>query len=313
VSEDAPAIRTRALSKTYGKVLAVDRIDLEVPVGARYGFLGPNGSGKTTTVRMLLGLVFASSGDIALFGHSIPRAAGKVLPGVGSLIEGPGAYAHLPGRTNLAIFDAAAARRTGRSRRTRPARIQEALERVGLGAVDKRPVKAYSLGMRQRLGIATALLGLPRLLILDEPTNGLDPQGIHEMRDLFLELNRGGVTVFVSSHLLAEVEQLCTHVGVLDRGALVLQAPMSTLRQPTGRVTVWTPDAPQAAQVLDGRLVSRDGNRLVINSADPAGVNHELVTAGVRVESLVREIRSLEQTVLDVTSAGNDRVDGLAR
>ena len=229
-------IRTTALVKRFGRITAVDGIDLDVREGDRYGFLGPNGSGKTTTVRMLLGLVLPTSGSLELLGSARVREA---LPRVGALVEGPAAYGHLSGRANLALLDAAGA---GGPRRTRKARVGEALERVGLGGVDGRPVKAYSLGMRQRLGLASALLRTPPLLVLDEPTNGLDPQGIREVRELLLELNAAGTTVFLSSHLLAEVEALCTRVGVLDRGRMVAQGAMADFQAATGRVLVRTPD-----------------------------------------------------------------------
>jgi len=174
-------IVTRALTKRYGRVLAVDRVDLDVREGDRYGFLGPNGSGKTTVVRMLLGLVYATSGEIEVMGRPVPSRVTEVLPQVGALVEGPSCYGHLSGRANLALIDAAG--RAG-PRRTRGRRIAGALDRVGLAGVDNRAVKKYSLGMRQRLGLAAALLRSPRLLVLDEPTNGLDPQGIREIRDL---------------------------------------------------------------------------------------------------------------------------------
>ncbi|WP_410673051.1 ABC transporter ATP-binding protein [Amycolatopsis sp. cmx-4-68] len=297
-------IVTRALTKRYGRTLAVDAVDLEVRAGDRYGFLGPNGSGKTTLVRMLLGLVYATSGEIEVLGKPVPKRVAEVLPDVGALVEGPAAYPHLSGRRNLALLDAAG---RGGGRRTRRRRIGEALEQVGLGGVDQRPVKAYSLGMRQRLGLAGALLRKPRLLVLDEPTNGLDPQGIKEIRELLVELNAGGTTVFLSSHLLAEVEQLCTRVGVVDRGRLVLEEDLSTLRAATGRVLVGTPDAAAAVAVLDGQLEFRDGDRLVIRHGDPAALNAMLVEAGVRVTSIHAEQRTLEQVVLDVTGPGSDR------
>jgi ABC-type multidrug transport system ATPase subunit len=297
-------IVTRALTKRYGRTLAVDAVDLQVRPGDRYGFLGPNGSGKTTLVRMLLGLVYATSGEIEVLGQPVPRRVAEVLPDVGALVEGPAAYPHLSGRRNLALLDAAG---RGGGRRTRRRRIDEALEQVGLGGVDQRPVKAYSLGMRQRLGLAGALLRKPRLLILDEPTNGLDPQGIKEIRELLVELNAGGTTVFLSSHLLAEVEQLCTRVGVVDRGRLVLEDDLSALRAATGRVLVGTPDAAAAVAVLDGQLEFRDGDRLVIRHRDPAALNAMLVEAGVRVTSIHAEQRTLEQVVLDVTGPGSDR------
>jgi ABC-2 type transport system ATP-binding protein len=297
-------IVTHALTKRYGRTVAVDAVGLEVREGDRYGFLGPNGSGKTTLVRMLLGLVYATSGEIEVLGKPVPKRVAEVLPDVGALVEGPAAYPHLSGRRNLALLDAAG---RGGGRRTRRRRIDEALEQVGLGGVDQRPVKAYSLGMRQRLGLAGALLRRPRLLILDEPTNGLDPQGIKEIRELLAELNAGGTTVFLSSHLLAEVEQLCTRVGVVDRGRLVLEEDLGTLRAATGRVLVGTPDAAAAAAVLDGQLESREGDRLVIRHGDPAALNALLVEAGVRVTSIHAEQRTLEQVVLDVTGPGSDR------
>ena len=299
-------IVTRALTKRYGRVLAVDRVDLDVREGDRYGFLGPNGSGKTTVVRMLLGLVYATSGEIEIMGRPVPSRVGEVLPRIGALVEGPSCYGHLSGRANLALIDAAG--KAG-PRRTRRRRIGEALDRVGLAGVDNRAVKKYSLGMRQRLGLAAALLRAPRLLVLDEPTNGLDPQGIREIRDLLAELNQGGTTVFLSSHQLSEVEQLCTRVGIVDRGRLVLQQDLDTLRAPTGRVVVRTPDADRAAALLDGRVDERDGDRLVIAAADPAAVNADLVAAGLRVSEIGPERPSLEELMLSVTGSGSDRID----
>ena len=291
------AVATRGLTKRYGPVLAVDGIDLDVQEGDVYGFLGANGSGKTTTVRILLGLVLATSGEAEVLGRPMPRAAASVLPEVGTLVEGPAAYGHLTGRANLELFDA-----MGSGRRCRRARIGDALERVGLGVAGERKVKGYSLGMRQRLGLAAALLGAPRLLVLDEPTNGLDPQGIREMRELLLALNAAGTTIFLSSHLLAEVEQMCTRVGVLDRGRLVVQESMHVLQQPTGRTVVVTPDGDRALALLDGRVEVRDGQRLVIRSDDAAGLNRLLVGEGVRVLELAPERRGLEQVVLDATT-----------
>jgi ABC-type multidrug transport system ATPase subunit len=298
-------IVTRALTKRYGRVLAVDQVDLDVREGDRYGFLGPNGSGKTTVVRMLLGLVYATSGEIEVMGRPVPSRVAEVLPEVGALVEGPSCYGHLSGRANLALIDAAG--RAG-PRRTRRRRIAEALDRVGLAGIDNRAVKKYSLGMRQRLGLAAALLRSPRLLVLDEPTNGLDPRGITEIRDLLAELNAAGTTVFLSSHQLAEVEQLCTRVGIVDRGRLVLQQDLDELRAPTGRVVLRTPDADRAAALLDGRIVRRDGDRLVVAAADPAEVNAGLVGAGLRILEIGPERRSLEELMLSVTGSGSDRI-----
>ena len=304
-------IVTHGLTKRYGHTVAVHNVDLEVREGDRYGFLGPNGSGKTTLIRCLLGLVYATSGTIEVLGSPVPKKVRSVLPHVGALVEGPAAYPHLSGRTNLRLLDAAgpgAGPRWGR-RRDRRHRVEEALERVGLGGIDARPVKAYSLGMRQRLGLAAALLRSPRLLILDEPTNGLDPRGIHEIRELLTELNQAGTTIFLSSHLLAEVELLCTRVGVVDRGRLVLQDDLENLRAPTGRVLVDTPSPAAAVALLDGRVESRAGGQLTIRHADPAELNAQLVAAGVPVRAIGVERRSLEQVVLELTSASSDRVD----
>ena len=292
-----PVIATRALTKRFGPVLAVDAVDLDVRAGDVYGFLGANGSGKTTTVRMLLGLVLATSGEADVLGERMPRSAKAVLPQVGTLVEGPASYPHLSGRANLELFDA-----MGSSRRGRKARVDDVLERVGLGLAGDRRVGGYSLGMRQRLGLAAALLRTPRLLVLDEPTNGLDPQGIHEMRDLLLALNRDGTTIFLSSHLLAEVEQMCTRVGVLDRGRLVVQEELASLRKPTGRTLVVTPDPDRALGLLDGRVEVREGDRLVVRGGDPAELNRLLVDGGVRVRELAPERRGLEQVVLEATT-----------
>jgi ABC-type multidrug transport system ATPase subunit len=299
-------ITTRALVKRYGRLRAVDGIDLDVREGEIYGFLGANGSGKTTTVRMLLGLVLPTSGEIELLGERMPRAGRRVLPRVGALIEGPAHYGHLSGRENLSLLDASG---RGGSWRTRSRRVADALEQVGLGGVGRRPVKGYSLGMRQRLGLAGALLRRPELLVLDEPTNGLDPQGITEIRELLLELHRDGTTVFLSSHLLAEVEQLCTRVGVLDRGRLVLQDELATLTAPTGRTVVETPDPERVRAVLDGRVTAMAGGRVVVRGNDPAEVNARLVGAGVPVTGLALERPTLEEVVLAAAGTSPDRVE----
>ncbi len=293
-------IQTRGLTKTYGDLRAVDDVHLDVREGDVYGFLGANGSGKTTTVRMLLGLVMANDGEAELFGEPMPKSSASVLPRVGALVEGPGAYPHLSGRANLALFDAAAGPRVRRA--DRRARIAEVLEQVGLDPADKRPTKAYSLGMKQRLGLAAALVRRPPLLVLDEPTNGLDPQGIRDIRELLLGLNRAGTTIFLSSHLLAEVEQMSTRVGVLDRGRLVLQEDMSAIRAVTGLVRVQTPDVGAAIALLDGRVQQRGAGEVVVKADDVADLNVRLVTAGVRVTGLEPVRRTLEQVVLEATT-----------
>ena len=302
-------ITTHDLTKRYGRVGAVDSVDLDVREGDRYGLLGPNGSGKTTLVRMLLGLVFATRGEIEVLGSPVPKRVQDVLPQIGAMVEGPGAYPHLSGRTNLALFDAAGPNAGLRGRRNRRKRVGEVLERVGLAGIDRRPVRAYSLGMRQRLGLAGALLGKPRLLILDEPTNGLDPRGIREIRELLAELNGEGTTVFLSSHLLAEIDALCSRVGVMDRGRLVLQDELANLRKPTGLVTVGTPTTDQAVALLDGRVEHRDGETLTVRHDDPGELNAELVGAGVTVTEIRAELRTLEQIVREATTTSSDRVD----
>ena len=310
-------IVTHGLTKRFGRVLAVDGMDLDVRAGDRYGFLGPNGSGKTTTVRMLLGLVYATHREIEVLGEPMPRRSRHVLPDVGSLIESPAAYPHLSARRNLAILDAAGPSTERATRRNRRQRIDAVLEQVGLASIGSRPVKTYSLGMRQRLGIASALLGRPRLLVLDEPTNGLDPQGIREVRELLVELNRSGTTIFVCSHLLAEVEQLCTRVGVVDRGRLVAQAALADLRGETGRTVVRVGDPNLAAGLLDGvrngAVVSRDGDELLLTGVTVADATARLVGAGIAVLEAAPERRTLEDVVVSLTSHGSDRVDGASR
>ena len=217
----------------------------------------------------------------------MPRAGRRVLPRVGALIEGPAHYGHLSGRENLSLLDASG---RGGAWRTRRRRVDEALEQVGLAGVGRRPVKAYSLGMRQRLGLAGALLRRPELLVLDEPTNGLDPQGITEVRELLLELHRGGTTVFLSSHLLAEVEQLCSRVGVLDRGRLVLQdraghAHRADRLDRGAHARCPTGCGPRSTAGCS----SIDGERVVVRGDDPAEVNALLVGAGIPVTGLALE------------------------
>jgi ABC-2 type transport system ATP-binding protein len=255
---------------------------------------------------MLLGLVFATSGRIEVLGRPMPRAAREVLPQVGSLVEGPGFYPDRSGRANLALFDAAGPRSTaGPPRR----RIDDALARVGLEEVGRRPVRAYSTGMRQRLGLAAALLRAPRLLVLDEPTNGLDPHGMREVRELLVELAGGGTTVFLSSHLLAEVELVCTRAAIVDRGRLVAQDRVEALLGPTGRVLVTTPDVAAAADLaaaLPGvRLGERRPDRLTVHldGTAPETLNRRLVDGGVRVRELVVERPTLEDVYLRLTGS----------
>jgi lantibiotic transport system ATP-binding protein len=243
-----PAVATAGLTKRFGRQVAVDAIDLTVPAGAVYGFLGPNGSGKTTTIRMLLGLIVPSAGTVRLLGRAMPRGAGDVLPWVGALVEGPAFHPYLSGRANLARLDAADLTSDPRSSR---ARVDAALDRVGLLAAAGKRYRAYSLGMRQRLAIGSCLLRPRELLVLDEPTNGLDPQGTREVRSLVATLASEGTTVLVSSHLLSEVEQMCTHVGVMNVGRLLVQGTVADIRSGTQtRATVQTEQPLVAARIM---------------------------------------------------------------
>ncbi|MDZ4092913.1 MAG: ATP-binding cassette domain-containing protein [Arthrobacter sp.] len=341
------SIETTGLSKRFGHQLAVDSVDLAVPRGSVFGFLGPNGSGKTTTIRLMLGLAAATGGSVRLLGEEMPRHLHGVLPRVGALVEGPAFYPFLSGAANLHRFDAADPHVPAA---TRKARVQSALERVGLTHATDKKVRAYSLGMKQRLGIANALLAPRELLILDEPTNGLDPQGTREVRSLVRSLAADGATVFVSSHLLAEVEQICTHAAIMSAGRLVAQGTLAELRQGgQARIRVLTPDAGTAAEVLarlgltaavagtgpagpgapgaPGRSASgRTGSSSEIpgstgavlyaplpaaagnGAVAPEAVVSALVAAGVRVRGFATEQVSLEERFVALTGEGFDVV-----
>jgi ABC-2 type transport system ATP-binding protein len=308
-----PAIITQGLTKRFrGGQLAVDGLDMLVPRGSVYGFLGPNGSGKTTTIRMLLGLVFPTQGSHALLGVPMPAGIVSVLPRVGSLVEGPAFYPQLSGWDNLARVDAAD--RTA-DPRTAKKRITVALDRVGLLAARKKHYRAYSLGMKQRLAIAASLLQPRELIILDEPTNGLDPQGTREVRGLIREIATDGITVLVSSHLLAEVEQICTQVGVMRTGRLVFQGSLEELRaRGAARIRVTTTDVTRAAEVL-GKLgladvTAADGAAsAALGDQAPEQICRELVYAGVPVAGLDTPRPSLEELFVGLTGEGFD-VDG---
>jgi ABC-type multidrug transport system ATPase subunit len=303
------AISSAGLTKRFGKQVVVNAVDLNVPAGSVYGFLGPNGSGKTTTIRILLGLVFPTTGTHALLDKDFAASAAEVLPRVGSLVEGPAFHPYLSGRANLARIDAADRSATARTAR---ARIGQALDRVGLSAAAGKKYRNYSLGMRQRLGIAAALLQPRELLVLDEPTNGLDPQGTREVRHLITQLGREGVTVFVSSHLLSEVEQVCSHVGVMSVGRMVWQGALADLAaQQRVRVQVLTGAPADAAKVL-GELglaeiaTGDDGATAVLGAADPEHVVAALVGAGVGVRGFVVARPNLEDVFVQLTGAGFD-------
>ncbi|MFD8747524.1 ATP-binding cassette domain-containing protein [Streptomyces sp. NPDC059616] len=310
--EPGAVIETRGLTKRYrGGQLAVDGLDLSVPGGSIFGFLGPNGSGKTTTIRMLMGLIDPTSGTARLLGHPVPAAARTVLPQVGALIEGPALYGFLSGRDNLLRYDSADPTVDPRTRR---ARVGQALDRVGLAAAAGKKARAYSLGMKQRLGLAAALLQPRRLLVLDEPTNGLDPQGMREIRTLVRELAADGTTVFLSSHLLDEIEQVCTHAAVMAGGRLIVQGPVAELAAGArGRLAVTTPDPGDAARVLKELGVtgiSADGDRVSAEAppgdVELADLSAALVHAGVRLRSFGVERASLEDAFVALTGEGFD-------
>ena len=308
----ADAVVTSGLTKRFGDVAAVDGVDLRVPAGSVFGFLGPNGSGKTTTIRMLLGLIAPTSGSWSLLGREMPAAAAATLPRVGALVEGPAFYPWLSGRDNLRRFDSAGP--DGR-RETRTARVDAALDRVGLAAAATKKYRAYSLGMRQRLGLASALLRPRELLVLDEPTNGMDPQGTREIRNLIRDLSADGSTVFLSSHLLSEIEQVCTHVAVMAQGRLLAQGTLGELRAAgETRLVVEVDDPARAARILAGvglgdvRIESRavSGRLGPAGEPGPARCCRELVLAGVAVSSLTSSRPSLEELFVALTGEGFD-------
>jgi ABC-type multidrug transport system ATPase subunit len=314
----AMALRTEGLTRRFGDQLAVDGVGLNVPRGAVYGFLGPNGCGKTTTIRMLLGLIAADRGSIEMLGQSMPRAAGKVLPRVGALIEGPAFHPYITGAQNLRRLDVSDA---SANPATSAARIEAALSRVGLTAAAGKKFRNYSLGMKQRLGLAAALLQPRDLLILDEPTNGLDPQGTREVRHLVRDLASDGTTVLVSSHLLSEIEQIATHVGIMSGGRLLRQGRLAdVLADGAAVITVETPDAEAARAAMNQvglRDIAEDPNvadlragsvRLKANLGEIAAehVASVLVGAGVRLRGMTVERPDLEDLFVSITGEGFD-------
>ncbi|WIX82020.1 ABC transporter ATP-binding protein [Amycolatopsis carbonis] len=308
----APAVplaaRTRGLRKVYRGTVAVDHLDLDVPEGAVLGMLGPNGSGKTTTIRMLLGLVRPTEGEVELLGRPMPEGAPHALPDVGALVEGPGFHPFLSGRDNLLRFAAAEPRLASGAI---PAAVDGALERVGLSVAARRRYKGYSLGMKQRLGLAAALLVPRRMVILDEPTNGLDPAGTREIRRIIAELHADGCTVLVSSHLLAEVEATCTHVAVLQSGNVVAQGELAELLESgNAALLVRTPDAEHAVEVLrENRIGARltpDGVRADLTATPAPRVLQVLVSAGIEVHEATRARTGLEDLFARLTEGSDD-------
>jgi ABC-type multidrug transport system ATPase subunit len=295
-------ITTSGLTRRFGKLTAVDGVDLAVERGSIYGFLGPNGAGKTTTIRLLLGLIHPHAGEVRLFDRPLQNGRIELLRRVGALVESPSLYPHLTGRENLEV--------TRRLIAGKRQRVAEVLHIVHLEEAADRLVKGYSTGMKQRLGLALALLGEPELLILDEPTNGLDPAGIREMREFIRRLpQEHGITVFLSSHLLNEVEQVATHIGIINQGKLLFQGTPGGLQaqlNPQVRLGVDRPE--EAAQLLSqaGWSVRRNGGdqlRVAVNGqSDVAMINAQLTGGGVNVFQLNLEQPSLEDIFLELTT-----------
>ena len=295
-----PALKVNTLSKAYGSRVAVDRLDLEVDRAELFGFLGPNGAGKTTTIRMALGLIAPTSGSVEILGRDVRGHRSEVLPRVGALVESPALYGYLSGRDNLRAFGSLLGGVPEK-------RIDEVLEIVSLKGRDRDRVRTYSMGMKQRLGLAIALLNDPELLILDEPANGLDPAGIVEMRDLLRGLAAAGKTVFISSHVLSEVQQICTRVAIINRGKLVRVAPVADLLQAPGEFEVRV-DAP--AELLAAVRREEWGHEAraedgVVLTASPDGRGRTLIAflyeAGFRPDAVSPRQRDLEDIFLSLT------------
>ena len=296
-------IRTEGLTKRYGEILAVDGLSMQVPRGRIFGLLGPNGSGKTTTMGMLLGLVKPTAGSYSLFGTDSPR--GESLRRLGAIIETPAFYPYLSGRENLAYFQGVAGQ-------SNAAELDDLLERVGLADRAESRFSTYSLGMKQRLGLAFALLGDPELLFLDEPTNGMDPAGMAEVRDLIRNLGTGGRTVLLSSHLLHEVEQVCDSVAILAKGRLIAQGSVDDLVRPGDgeRVRLRTTDNSKTTEILQGldwvSSVVADGESLLVSAARERSpeISTTLGRSQIYVTEMAAEEMSLEQYFLKVTESG---------
>jgi ABC-2 type transport system ATP-binding protein len=299
-------VETSGLTKRFGDRVAVADVDLHVPRGSAFGYLGPNGAGKTTLIRMLLGLTQASSGTMRLLGRPVPEERAAALARVGAIVEEPRFHGHLTGRENLTVIAAA-------RERAAHERIDGALARVGLSDRADERVKGYSLGMRQRLGVARSLLADPELLILDEPTNGLDPAGIHEFRDMIRGFVAEGRTVLLSSHLLDEVEKICDEVAIVDRGRVVAQGPIAELAAETKRtILISTSDDEQARTILSEHLgvesVTGEGTALRVTLRTDAGddISRRLVLAGLAIRRFEPARVSLEQRFLEITSRLED-------
>lgn len=298
-------LRTINLTKQYGQRLAVNDLSLEVRRGEIFGFLGPNGAGKTTTIRMALGLISPTAGRVEILGRDITRYRAHVLPRVGALIETPALYSYLSGRNNLRAI----ARSLGG---VSEKRIDFVLDLVGLAGRQKDRVRTYSLGMKQRLGVAVALLQDPEILILDEPTNGMDPAGIVEMRDLMHQLAAENKTIFVSSHLLAEVQQICTRVAIISQGRLITVSSVADLTRSQDEFRVNVEKADEALALVRtqawGQRAHLDSAGILLTHApENSGrlLNLFLVGAGFVPEALERSSQDLEQVFLHLTNSGS--------
>ena len=297
------ALRLSGLTKRYGERLAVDHLDLEIKQGEVFGFLGPNGAGKTTTIRMALGLIRPTDGEVQILGHDLDLHRAEILPRVGALVEQPALYNYLSGRDNLrAIADTLGG--------VPEQRIDEVVELVALKGRDGDRVKTYSLGMKQRLGVAMALLQDPDLLILDEPANGLDPAGIVEMRDLLRRLAAQGKTVFVSSHALDEVRQMCSRVAIINHGRLVTESSVAELTRGQGVFVVTLDRAPEAlaaaqAQPWGVRARLNNDGQLITAAPDgeSAALNLFLIQAGFTPRAIAPQEERLEDVFLRLTDA----------
>ena len=309
---DGWAVETHGLTKRFGSNVAVDDVELVVPRGYAFGYLGPNGAGKTTLIRTLLGLTRANSGTMSLLGIPVPADRSRALARVGAIVDEPRFHGHLTGRENLRLLAAARGGEAG-------TRIAPSLERVGLAARADDKVASYSMGMRQRLGVAACMLGDPELLILDEPMNGLDPAGMHEMRTTIQDLVDEGRTVMLSSHLLDEVERTCDAVAIVDRGRVIRQGPIDELVRGAGAVVVRVDcsDPPAAARVIEqagivaGTTLAEAGLTVTLTAGasreSVVEINRRLVESGISVYGLQEVRTSLEDWFLSVTSRLGDK------
>lgn len=303
-----PILEVRGLSKKFGEIQAVKNLDLTIYKGDVYGFIGPNGAGKTTTIRMVMGLIHSNTGTVRIFGHDLHRDFRRTINQVGALVESPAFYPYLTGYRNMSLFG-------DLNGGVDEARIKEVLDMVGLGRRGKHRVKGYSHGMKQRLGIGLAMLHRPKLLILDEPTNGLDPQGIREIRNLIRKVSQEQeITIFLSSHLLAEMEMVTNRIGIMYRGTLIAEGDMGKLLGGgQDRVEVKTDKEPEAKKFLESKfpglkptIIKNGWLGFKHENWDLAGINREMVQAGFNVASISSRGRNLEDLFVELTGESKD-------